>query len=36
MINKLLYHINELLIILVLFFGTGNIQIHCQEDIGGL
>lgn len=36
MINKLSYHINKLLIMLVLFFAAGSIHIHCQEEISGV
>ncbi|MBN2667188.1 MAG: gliding motility-associated C-terminal domain-containing protein [Bacteroidales bacterium] len=36
MINKLMYHINKLLIMLVLFIAGGSIQINGQEEIGGI
>ena len=36
MINKLVYHINKLLIMLVLYIAGSSIQIHGQEEIGGI
>ena len=36
MINKFLSNIGKLLIIQVLFIGAGTIQVHCQEEIGGV
>lgn len=36
MIKRLLYHINKLLIMLVIYFACGSLAIHGQEEIGGV